>query len=684
MKMYKYAALLGATLVAGSALAEKTPLQPMDVFELKYASDVQIAPDASRVVYVRSTPDVTTDMNYNNLWTVDVDGGNHYPLTEGSQFDYSPIWSPDGKELAYVSSRSGSSQIYIRSMETNETRRISNLPGSPQGLTWSPDGKQLAFAMFVPTPELQIGDMPKPPAGAKWAAPVKYTDKISFRRNAMGDVPTGYTQLFVISAEGGEPQQVTEGPYNFGLGGDFGLSPSLSWSKDGKSLIAPANLREDAELEIWDSEIYEFRIGKRKVTKKTARQLTDRLGPDTNPIVSPDGEWIAYRGYDEAYKGFQMYQLYVMNRKGGERRKIDTGLDRTIHSIQWKSDGSGLYGLYDNHGDTKLAFFPLSGGSTVLAERIGTRGFNYGAGTYSMANNGTYAITQSKPDQVGDVAVGTTTADTKRLTNLNAELFSKRELGTVEELWWKSSKDGRDIHGWIIKPPNFDPKKTYPLVLEIHGGPYGNYGPRFDTEKHMLAAAGYVVLFTNPRGSTSYGEEFANLIQHNYPNDEFYDLESGVDAVIEKGFIDEDRLYVAGGSGGGILTAWMIGNTNRYRAAVMYYPVVNWTSFALTADVSPQIVKYWFPGMPWDHPELYWERSVLSVVKNVKTPTLIMTGEEDWRTPVSESEQYFRALKLLGVETVLARVPGEGHAILGRPSHTMAKSVAILGWLKEH
>jgi acylaminoacyl-peptidase len=235
-----------------------------------------------------------------------------------------------------------------------------------------------------------------------------------------------------------------------------------------------------------------------------------------------------------------------------------------------------------------------------------------------------------------------------------------------------------------MKPPDFDPSRKYPLILEIHGGPFANYGDRFDTEKQVMAARGYVVLYTNPRGSTSYGEEFGNLIHHKYPGDDFFDLNSGVDAVVAKGYIDTDNLFVTGGSGGGVLTCWMIGRTPRFRAAAPIYPVINWYSFNLTADISAFVTKYWFPGPPWDNVEHYEKRSLLSVVKNVKTPTLVMTGEEDYRTPMSESEQYYTALKLLKVETVLVRVPGEPHGITRRPSHHAAKISYIINWFDQH
>ena len=338
--------------------------------------------------------------------------------------------------------------------------------------------------------------------------------------------------------------------------------------------------------------------------------------------------------------------------------------------------------MYVDQGMTKLALFALDGSHGDVVDQIGGTGSAYGGGSYSVSNTGTIAMTYTTPSRVSDVAV---VADGKphALTALNDDLFANRQLGEVEELWWESSHDGWPVHGWVIKPPSFDPNRQYPLILEIHGGPFANYGPRFDIEKQLLAAEGYVVLYTNPRGSTSYGVEFGNAIHHAYPGYDLHDLLSGVDAVVERGYVDEDQLYVMGGSGGGVLTAWVVGHTQRFRAAVAWYPVINWYSFNLTADMAPTSNQYWFPGLPWDHVEHYESRSLLSVVENVTTPTMIMTGEEDYRTPMSESEQYFKALKLLGVETRLIRVPGEPHGIRRRPSHHIAKMVGTIGWFKK-
>ena len=570
-------------------------------------------------------------------------------------------------------------------MDTGETAQVTQGTEAPSGLGWSPDGSWLAFAKLVREAPLVIGESPTPPPGAEWAPPAKYDDRLVFRFDGVGDLPRGSTHLFVVPSTGGTPRQVTEGSGNFG-GGVF------SWTPDGSSLVFSAVLSPDAGLEGTDSEVYAVRVSDGSLS-----QVTDRRGPDAAPSVSPDGRRIAYLGYDDRYQGFQRTELYVANLDGSDARSISGHLDRNLQGSggyagtagpQWSPDGRWVYAVYVDEGDAKLGRFSLEGAHEVVAHDVGSGTAAYTGiawppvlpgPSFSVGSGGRVALTQTGPHDPGTVAIAE--AGTVRpLTSINDDLLATKALADVDEMWWESSKDGRRIQGWIMKPPGFDPSRQYPLILEIHGGPFLAYGDGFDIEKQLMAAAGYVVLYSNPRGSTSYGEEFGNLIHHAYPGDDFYDLDSGVDAVIAGGYVDDQNLFVTGGSGGGVLTAWMIGRTDRFNAALPFYPVINWYSFNLTADMAAITNRYWFPGLPWDNVEHYENRSLLSVVENVTTPTLIMTGEEDWRTPMSESEQYYKALKLLGVEAVIVRVPEEPHFIWSRPSHGLSKITTMMGW----
>ncbi len=675
--MKRIAAAVLLFVLATSAEAQKAKLGPMDIFNLEYATSPEISPDGQWVVYVRQYFDVMTDRRYSNLWIARSDGSDHRPLTAGKYTEGEPVWSPDGKRLAYISSREGSPQIYVRWMDNGQTSPITKVQEPPSGIAWSPDGAMISFFKLVPSPALVVGQQPPPPPGAQWAPPAKYTNRLVFRFDGVGEVPPGFSHLFVVPSEGGTARQLTSGDFHHGTSG-FG-GGTASWAPDGQAIVFQASRRADAERHLLETDLYEVTVADGRL-----RQLTDRMGPDGSAVVSPDGKLVAYLGFDDRKVGYQNTLLHLMNRDGSGKRVLSTKLDQSVGAVVWSADGKSLVVGYDEKGNSKVAVMLLDGSYRVVANNLGTGGSAYGGGSYSVARDGSVAFTTSTPSVPGDIAVVRPTQPVRTITSVNADVMADRRLGQVEELWWKSSKDGRPIQGWIIKPPDFDPAKKYPMILEIHGGPFANYGDRFDVEKQLMAAGGYVVLYTNPRGSTSYGEEFGNLIHHAYPGDDFFDLDSGVDAVIAKGYVDDKNLFVTGGSGGGVLTAWMIGRTNRFRAALAFYPVINWYSFALTADMSPLAVDNWFPGLPWDNLQNYESRSLLSVVKNVKTPTLIMTGEEDYRTPMSESEQYYKALKLLGVETVLVRVPGESHGIWGRPSHGMAKLTTMQGWFDQH
>jgi acylaminoacyl-peptidase len=339
---------------------------------------------------------------------------------------------------------------------------------------------------------------------------------------------------------------------------------------------------------------------------------------------------------------------------------------------------------YDDEGDTKVARIDMNGNITPLLQHVGglSIGRPYSGGDFSSLSDKKIAFTMGKASHPSDLGYFDG-KKTHRLTEVNKDIFQQRRLGKVQELSFTSSHDGLELEGWIITPPDFDSSKTYPMILEIHGGPFAAYGPWFSFELQHFASQGYVVFYMNPRGSTSYGAEFANKIHHNYPNEDYYDLMSGVDAVIDQGYVDKNRLFVTGGSGGGVLTAWIIGHTDRFKAAVVAKPVINWYSFVLYADNPATYYKYWFPGYPWEHQAHYMKRSPISYVGNVTTPTMILTGEEDLRTPMAESEQYYGALQIQGIESALVRIPNASHGIANRPSNLITKIAAIEHWFNK-
>ena len=654
-------------------------LTASDIFALQTASDPQISPDGKHIVYARAFADIMSDKRLSNLWMIGFDGSDDRAITTGNFSDESPRWSPDGTRTAFVSDRDGKPQLYVRWMDSGQMAKLTNLESGVSNISWSPDGKSVAFVSLVPAEKLKVAGMPVAPEGAKWADPPQVYDRLTYRFNGRGYLKPGFTQLFIVASDGGAPRQLTTGDFPH-TGSIFGGTAPV-WTPDSKALLISANLRPDFEYDPLNTEVYEI-----SVADGAVKQLTHRQGPDNEPEVSPDGTQIAYTGFDDRHQGHQTTHLYLMDRDGGHSHILTPQLDRDVQHPRWAPDGKGIYVLYDEEGDTKLAYVTLDGSVKPIAAHIASGGSSYSGGaSFSQARNGNFAMTHGSTSDPGDIAAGTPTDGAPRVvTSLNRELFTQKKLGDTEEFWFQSSLDHRKIQGWVVKPPDFDPAKKYPLILEIHGGPFANYGDRFDTIKQIWAARGYVVVYVNPRGSTSYGEEFANLIHHAYPGDDFADLNSGVDAAIAKGHVDPNNLFVTGGSGGGVLTCWTIEHTTRFRAAASLYPVINWYSWTLNSDLPAFSTLYWFPGTPWDNVEQYMKRSVISYVNKVKTPTMLMTGEEDWRTPISEAEQYYSALKLLKVESVLVRMPGEPHGVQLRPSHQIAKTVYVMDWFEKH
>ncbi len=675
------AAALCSFILLGSGMAQtnKASLKPLDVFDLRWIADPQISPDGRRIAYVRMSFDIKTDRPRGAVWLVDVDGRNGRPLSGAAQGG-SPRWSPDGTRLAYLASAAdGSTQLFMYWMGNGVTTAISNFTESPTGLAWSPDGRWLAFTMPVPAERKPLKvELPEAPRNAHWAEPPKLIDRTVFRADGEGYLPNVFSQLFMVGADGGAARQLTHG--------DFDHQGTPAFTVDGKSVLIAANRRADADYEPLDSEIYRVDLADDSI-----HALTDRRGPDHNPVVSPDGGHIAYLGFDDKRLGYQATQLYVMDGDGTHSRSLTATLDRDVAAPKWTGDGKQIVFSYDDHGSTKIAALDLNGKMRALADDLGGNDITrpYSGGSFSIAAKGggsgvRFAYTRASPLAPAALATGTSARDIVTLETLNGNLLEQRTLGAVEEVFFDSSFDQRRIQGWIVKPPNFDAARKYPLLLEIHGGPFANYTGNFAAEIQLYAAAGYVVLYLNPRGSTGYGEEFADLIHHDYPSNDYADLMSGVDTLVGRGYVDSQRLFVTGGSGGGVLTAWIVGHTDRFRAAVVVKPVINWTSFVLTADMTNYFSRYWFDGFPWDNMPEYWKRSPLAYVGNVHTPTMLMTGEVDYRTPSSEAEQFYEALKLRKIDTALVRVPNASHDISARPSLLIDKVAYVLAWLKVH
>ena len=645
----------------------------LDVFELEYVSDPQIAPDGSWVVYRRMGFDIMKDRAVGSLWMIKPDGSQHQKLTSQEGAESSPRWSPDSKKLAFISSTDEGSELYMYWSNSGKFARISQLPFSPTSLSWSPDGSQLAFSMNVKAEPPVLAKMPEKPEGAKWADAPRITDRLYHEADGRGYIKPGFQHVFVIAADGGAPRQLTTG--------DFNQRGSLSWSSDSKKIYFSGNRNENWEYEFRNSEIYSVEVGNGNI-----ETLTSRMGPDYHPVVSPDGSQIAYLGYEDKAQAHQRTSLHLMDINGENSRVITSALDRSIQTPLWDSKGSGLYFKYDDKGNTKIGFVNLKGDVEKQADNLGgtSIGRPYSGGSFSVSNSGILAYTHSRPEYPAELAVVRPKAKrSTKITSLNKGLLEFRTLGKVEEVWYKSSIDQRDIQGWVVYPPNYDADKKYPFMVENHGGPIANYGDRFSAEMQLYAAAGYIVFYPNARGSTSYGEEFANLLLNNYPGEDYNDVMDGVDYCIEKGIAHEDQLYVTGGSAGGIMTAWIIGKNNRFKAAVVAKPVMNWISKTLVADNYFRYANSRYPGQPWENFEGYWKFSPISLVGNVETPTMVLVGMDDLRTPPSEAKQLYHALKLRKIETVLVEIPGASHGIANKPSNLITKISHTLAWFEK-
>ena len=670
------ASCLGAVILTVSSLssaAQPAPvLDAMDVFDLEWASDPQVAPDGKSVIYVRRSFDVMSDASKATLWQVAADGTDHRPLNSNSHRSTSPRWSPEGDRVAFVSSESGSSQIHVQWMDTGQTSVVSHLQQSPSDLTWSPDGQWLAFTMSVKASTQPIAKRRKAPEGAVWAKPPVTVTTTRYQYDGRGIVDPAYRHVFVIPADGGAARQLTSG--------DFNHYGRLSWSVDSSSIFFSADRSDDWELRSTEADIYSVSLANGTLT-----QITNLPGAERSPAVSPNGKLLAISYEESRPLAFTPDRIATVDLSSNDVRILTEAVDGDARNILWRADGKALYFAFDERGERYINEVSLNKAVNRVAAGLGgtSVGRPYLSGGFHTAG-GVIAFTKGGPDRPADIAV-VQRRSPRVITALNDDLLDYRSLGEVHEIVYNSSFDGQEIQGWYITPPDFDPSKKYPLILEIHGGPHLAYGPHFSAELQLMAAAGYIVFYDNHRGSLSYGEDFALLLQYKYSSEEdFADHMSGIDALIEKGLVDNDDLFIAGGSAGGIATAYAIGLTDRFNAAVAAKPVINWVSKTLTADSMVGQIYHQFPGPPWEHLDHYWKRSPLSLVGNVVTPTLLLTGEEDRRTPMSETEQFYQALRLRGVDSAMVRLPGASHGIASRPSRLITKVDHILAWFERY
>jgi dipeptidyl aminopeptidase/acylaminoacyl peptidase len=625
----------------------------------------QLSPDGTKIIFGRRWVDKMNDRWESSIWMMNADGSQPRALVQGSDVH----WSPDGKRIAYVARGEPSgSQIFVRYMDAEgAVTQISHLTESPSSLEWSPDGKTIAFTMPVALRDNWRIAMPTPPKGAKWTEPPKVVTRLNFRSDRVGYTDESVRHLFVIPADGGTPRQITNGEWNHSAG---------TFSADGQWL-AFSGLREaDAEHAFRRSHIYAVNLNTGEY-----KQLTRKSGTSSGPVYSPDGKTIAFLSADSTdHSAWAETKLWMMNADGSNPHVVSGNLDRPISGVMWAADNSGVYFNVDSEGSRNLYFTATTGAPRAITSGkhyvtvadIGKTGVAVGVRATPTKPNDIITFTPSKTAPVTTFA---------QLTSVNDDVLAGKELAQTEEVWY-TSKDGLKIQGWIVKPPGFDPSKKYPLILEIHGGPQAMYNVAFNFSRQDHAAANYVILYTNPRGSTGYGEKFTNMIKNAYPDKDYDDLMVGVDTVIGRGYIDTKNLFVYGCSGGGVLTAWTVGHTDRFAAAASLCPVINWTSFVGQTDGAGWYQNFEKPF--WEDPSEHLKRSPIMYVGKVKTPTLVMTGVLDLRTPMAQSEEFYRALKLRKVPTALIRVNNEYHGTSSTPSNYLRTQLYLRSWFDRY
>jgi dipeptidyl aminopeptidase/acylaminoacyl peptidase len=661
-------ASLPAVLAAQNAITPNNVANDrlnLDLYwEFETVSDPQLSPDGAQIIYTRGWIDKVNDKRESSLWIMNADGSRNRFLVRGSN----ARWSPTGDRIAYTAQgEPKGSQIFVRYMDAEgAVSQVTHVEKSPTAVTWAPDGTKLGFVMSVEAKNSWPIKMPRAPEGAKWVEAPRIVERLDYRSDGVGYDDDAFRHIFVVPATGGTPRQLTDGQWHHN---------GVEWTPDSKQILFGSNRVADAEYQFRESDIYSVMVDTGAI-----RQLTTRKGPDGSPQISPDGKRVAYVGYDASRNTWQDSKLYVMNIDGTNARVVSGEWDRSPQNVMWKPDGTGLYFTAQDQGSQNLYVLPMAGDRVDVVQPL-TRG-TYMLTTASVVKGKAVGVLTS-PNVPADIVTFDVANPTqiKQLTNVNEDILAGKKLGAVKEMWYTSA-DGMKIQGWYVTPPDFDATKKYPMQLHIHGGPHSMYGVGFNFGWQEQAANGYVVLYTNPRGSTGYGSSFGNQINNAYPSKDYDDLMGGVDELLKKGFVDERNMFVTGCSGGGVLTAWIVGKTDRFAAASANCPVIDWVSFVGTTDGAGWYQN--FAKLPWEDPSEHIKRSPLTYVANVKTPTMLMTGVQDLRTPMPQTEQFYSALKLLKVPTAMLRFNNEWHGTSSTPSNFVRTQLYLRHWFDKY
>ena len=694
MQLRSWCALFSLTTVVYAADAKRS-ITETDLYSFEWIADAKISPDGSRIAYTHVSVNSKHDGYDSELWIIPASGGAPRQLTAGPR-DLGARWSPDGKTIAFArgggekEGRPAPAQIYLLPLEGGEARQLTDLPRGAGPALWSPDGHWIAF-----TSTTQTKDFEKKTAGKEEESDVRVITKAAYRQNGSGYNEAGRPSHIwkvevpeVVTAPQ-KAKQITTG--------EFAESEPV-WSLDGANLYYTTERVLETYYEPPHNEIYSVSANGGSGTK-----ITGIDGGARGLALSANGRYLTFSGAINKGEGviersYSQPDLFTTSVEAGSTaknltEKYDFDIGGGVGGDQspprgsgpskpyWSKDGRYIYVVAAEEGRANLKRVEVETGKVEAL----TSG-DHDVYSYSSTPDGSkVAVLVSTPTNIGDLYVADgRSGKMERLTHINEKLFSQLNLTEPSAIWYKSF-DGKRVETWVQRPPDFKEGKKYPMILNIHGGPHSAYGYTFDHEFQWMAAKGYVVLYPNPRGSTSYGQDFGNIIQYHYPGDDYKDLMAGVDELIQKGWVDPNKMAVTGGSGGGVLTNWVIGHTDRFKAAASQRSIADWRDFWYTADFT-QFSSNWFRGAPWESEADFKERSPITYVQNIHTPLMLVEGEADFRTPpAAGGEQMFRALKYLKRPVVMVRFPGESHELSrsGKPTHRVERLQHIVAWFDQ-
>jgi dipeptidyl aminopeptidase/acylaminoacyl peptidase len=669
---------------------EKRTITAQDLYRFRLVNDCDLSPDGQHVVFSVQRVDQETEKKYTNLWIVPTDGGDPRQFTYGDHTDSKPTWSPDGTKLAFLSNRDDEdqAQIYVIPFKGGEARQLTELKGEFGSLEWSPGGAHF-LCQFRKKDEEAI-EREKDERGKELGVVSRRIERVFYKLDGKGFLPRERWHVWTIDADSGEATQLTDG--------EVYDEREPRWSPDGETIVFCCNHADDPDLDPDAVDIFIM-----PADGGEPRKLETPFGQKQKPIFSPDGTQVAYLGREGRGDYWRNTSLWVVPIDGSdearnltERFDVHVG-EATINDLPghlplspptWSSDGAHIYIQISEHGDTVLKSVHIDAaegdGAGHLPTIVGGEGV---VGAFSLDDDqSTIAFLHADAMEPAEVWVHDSTEGTSReFSHVNESLLNEIDLGEIEEAWFQGP-EGNDLQGWILKPPGFDASHTYPTILEIHGGPQLQYGHFFMHEFFFLAAQGYVVVFCNPRGSRGYGEEHTKAIWNSWGSVDYDDLMAWTDHVAERPYIDPERMGVVGGSYGGYMTNWVIGHTDRFRAAVTMRSVSNLISFWGSSDLNWAFQRQFGDQPPWETFENYWEQSPISHIGSASTPTLVIHSENDLRCPIEQGEQVFVALSKLGVDTEMVRFPDEPHGLSrgGRTDRRIDRLKHVLRWFDRY